>query len=78
MENPLQKYVGRNVLPYLTDCTFNSGKTKDGGTYYYITVKFKNGFEKRLFLNSSDVFGIKDAMNTVDATNNFKDLTEEQ
>lgn len=75
--NYFKELVNKNITPYLQGSKFCEGKTKDGSTYYYISIMFKNGFEKRLFLNNSDIFGIKDAVNMIDKNASFKDVVNE-
>lgn len=53
----LSKYLDRELIGAIRSMRVQQGKAKDSGnTYYYIELFFNNGYNKRLFLTSDEIF----------------------
>lgn len=70
MDNPLQKYHNRDLRGAIQGMTVRQGTAKDSGNpYYYISITFVNGYEKRLFLNSDETFAWCNAFEQLSTVN---------
>lgn len=59
MQNPIENYKNQDFLEHIDSLVLKSG-SKEGYTYYYFDLVFKNGFSKRIFLKNEDAFALKD------------------
>lgn len=56
MDNPLQKYMGKELKDVIASLTTVQGTSKDGAIYYCVEIAFINGYKKRVFLKSDEAF----------------------
>ena len=67
MENPLSKYVNRELKDIISTVTVVQGVAKDSGQpYYAIQLSFINGYSKRLFLKDDERFAWVNAMELIE------------
>ena len=61
----LQDYLNQDLTDSIKLLTVKQGKTKDGVDYSYVELAFINGFTKRIFVNSSEMFGFLNAFQSL-------------
>lgn len=57
----LQDYHNQDLTDSIKLLTVKQGKSKEGTVYYYLELTFINGFTKRIFVNSTELFGFINA-----------------
>lgn len=63
MENPLQKYLGRELKDIISGLHVIQATAKESGnTYYCLELTFINGFSKRLYLGQGEPFAFTNAV----------------
>lgn len=60
------KYNNTDLKNGLNSLILKRGVSKEGSEYYYLNLDFKNGYEKRVFLNNESLFAIRDVCNLLE------------
>lgn len=63
--NPLQRYISTELKKAVDSVQVKTGMTKEGNTYYYISLKLINGYEKKLFVNDAERFAFISAFESL-------------
>lgn len=61
----LKDYLNQDLTDSIKLLSVKQGKTKDGTDYLYLELAFINGFTKRIFVNSSEMFGFLNAFQSL-------------
>lgn len=61
----LKDYHNQDLTDSIKLLTVKQGKSKEGTDYYYLDLSFINGFSKRIFVNSSEMFGFLNAFQSL-------------
>lgn len=70
----MDKYINTNQKKAIESLTVCQGIAKEtGNPYYYLSLKFINGYEKRIFLNDDSKFAVLNALDTVQVTEVMSD-----
>lgn len=63
----MEKYLEKEYKGAVSSLKLCQGVAKDSGNpYYYLSLTFVNGYERRLFLNDDQRFAISNAFDTID------------
>lgn len=57
----LADYENINLIESISSFIVKKGKSKEGTDYYYLDLAFVNGFNKRLFISQTEMFGFLNA-----------------
>lgn len=62
----MDKYLNNNIKNAIESLTVCQGTAKESGNpYWYLSLKFINGYEKRIFLNDDSKFAVLNAIETI-------------
>lgn len=62
MDNPMSKYLGRELKGAIDSFKVVQGTSKEGTIYYCLEFKFANGYAQRLFPRDAERFAILNAI----------------
>ena len=59
----MEKYMNKEYKDTIESVKVLSGQAKDSGnTYYYLNIRFINGYEARLYATGDKAFAIQNAL----------------
>lgn len=63
----MENYLEKNYIKAIESLTCKQGIAKESGNpYYYIDLLLKNGYKKKIFLNSESQFAFTNAFDLAD------------
>lgn len=62
----MEKYINRELKDSIESLQVRQGTSKEGTSYYYISLVLNNNFEKRIYAQSAEQFAFCNAFDLMD------------
>lgn len=70
----MDKYINKDLTKGVSSLRVCEGVSKDGVKYQYLDLVFTNGFNKRIFIDSREQFGIVNLIQSLEDVEPFEDI----